>query len=108
PIASGGSESPGGPCTHWKAPPCHGAHPKLTSVRCSTSDSSATTIDRRTDIKRPYRRDRTQPRLLRQGFQASRLPANHHRDALDLRIRRVAVDENLGHDGVLAGRQPVV
>src|SRR5713101_6206591 len=20
---------PGGPCTHWKAPPCHGAHPKL-------------------------------------------------------------------------------
>src|SRR5262249_30566737 len=25
PIASGGSESPGGPCTHWKAPPCHGA-----------------------------------------------------------------------------------
>ena len=21
-------ESPGGPCTHWKAPPCHGAHPK--------------------------------------------------------------------------------
>ena len=28
PIASGGSESPGGACTHWKAPPCHGAHPK--------------------------------------------------------------------------------
>src|SRR6516162_8987035 len=23
PVASGGSESPGGPCTHWKAPPCH-------------------------------------------------------------------------------------
>src|SRR6202030_3473873 len=21
------SESPGGACTHWKAPPCHGAHP---------------------------------------------------------------------------------
>jgi hypothetical protein len=20
--------SPGGTCTHWKAPPCHGAHPK--------------------------------------------------------------------------------
>src|SRR5437762_9145678 len=29
PIASGWSESPGGPCTHWKAPPCHGAPPKL-------------------------------------------------------------------------------
>src|SRR5580693_1842269 len=28
PIASGWSESPGGACTHWKAPPCHGAHPK--------------------------------------------------------------------------------
>src|ERR1700731_745254 len=25
PIASGWSESPGGPCTHWKGPPCHGA-----------------------------------------------------------------------------------
>src|SRR5256885_15761631 len=29
PIASGWSESPGGPCTHWKAPPCHGAPPSL-------------------------------------------------------------------------------
>ena len=28
PIASGWSESPGGPCTHWKAPPCHGARRK--------------------------------------------------------------------------------
>src|SRR5215469_8491049 len=27
PIASGWSESPGGTCTHWKAPPYHGAHP---------------------------------------------------------------------------------
>src|SRR6267378_43466 len=27
PVASGWSESPGGACTHWKAPPCHGAHP---------------------------------------------------------------------------------
>jgi len=26
PIPSGWSESPGGPCTHWKKPPCHGAH----------------------------------------------------------------------------------
>ena len=34
PIASGRSESPGGPCTHWKAPPCHGAHP----LRSSASD----------------------------------------------------------------------
>ena len=28
PVASGWSESPGGPRTHWKAPPCHGAPPK--------------------------------------------------------------------------------
>jgi hypothetical protein len=28
PVASGWSESPGGPCTHWKAPPCHGARRK--------------------------------------------------------------------------------
>jgi hypothetical protein len=33
PIASGWSESPGGTCTHWKAPPCHGAHP-LQSLAC--------------------------------------------------------------------------
>jgi hypothetical protein len=26
---------PGGPCTPWKAPPCHGAHPKRTSFRLS-------------------------------------------------------------------------
>src|SRR5258707_2031711 len=31
PVASGWSESPGGPRTHWKAPPCHGA-PPLQSV----------------------------------------------------------------------------
>src|ERR1700720_2076454 len=30
PVASGWSESPGGACTHWKAPPCHGAHPLRT------------------------------------------------------------------------------
>ena len=29
PIASGWSESPGGTCTHWKAPPCHGAPPSV-------------------------------------------------------------------------------
>src|SRR5450432_2082451 len=25
---------PGGACTHWKAPPCHGAHPNRTSGAC--------------------------------------------------------------------------
>ena len=28
PVASGWSVSPGGACTHWKAPPLHGAHVK--------------------------------------------------------------------------------
>jgi hypothetical protein len=31
PIASGWSGLPGGACTHWKAPPLHGAHPERTS-----------------------------------------------------------------------------
>jgi hypothetical protein len=30
PIASGWSGLPGGACTHWKAPPLHGAHPQRT------------------------------------------------------------------------------
>src|ERR1700747_2618542 len=34
PVASGWSVSPGGICTHWKAPPCHGAHPKRTLASC--------------------------------------------------------------------------
>src|SRR5207302_5192530 len=33
PVASGWSDSPGGACTHWKAPPCHGAPPSLDAVR---------------------------------------------------------------------------
>ena len=32
PLASGWSISPGGILTHWKAPPCHGAHPLPTSA----------------------------------------------------------------------------
>src|SRR5712672_2770944 len=30
PIASGWSDLPGGACTHWKAPPLHGAYPTRT------------------------------------------------------------------------------
>jgi hypothetical protein len=33
PVASGWSVWPGGTCTHWKAPPCHGAHVKRTLRR---------------------------------------------------------------------------
>ena len=37
PVASGWSGWPGGACTHWKAPPCHGAHVKRT-LRIGTVD----------------------------------------------------------------------
>src|SRR6516165_271169 len=40
PVASGWSESPGGPCTHWKAPPCHGAHPQRALSLCNGNRSS--------------------------------------------------------------------
>src|SRR6266566_4627445 len=33
PVASGWSVLPGGTYTHWKAPPCHGAHPERTQAR---------------------------------------------------------------------------
>src|SRR5947209_11158612 len=38
PIASGRSESPGGPCTHWKAPPFHGARRKRPFVSSNGAD----------------------------------------------------------------------
>src|SRR5215217_6765482 len=41
PIASGGSESPSGPRTHWKAPPFHGARRN----RSSAGPVGATGID---------------------------------------------------------------
>src|SRR5262245_16094721 len=33
PVASGWSDSPGGPCTHWRVPPFHGAHPQRSLTR---------------------------------------------------------------------------
>ena len=41
PVASGGSESPGGPCTHWKAPPCHGARGNRSFADMRRGDGSA-------------------------------------------------------------------
>src|SRR6201988_676010 len=62
PIASGGSESPGGACTHWKAPPCHGAHPSETFMppsgwSCHNKRSFASELlvvlaDRLTSVRR--------------------------------------------------------
>src|SRR5262249_46846988 len=43
PIASGWSESPGGACTHWKAPPCHGAHPQR-HIALGAGDKAATGV----------------------------------------------------------------
>ena len=42
-VAAGWSESPGGPCTHWKAPPCHGARGNRTfapNLRAGLGDCS--------------------------------------------------------------------
>src|SRR5215813_10770859 len=41
PIASGWSESPGGPCTHWKAPPFHGAR-RQRPLRSARSNGGST------------------------------------------------------------------
>src|SRR5262250_3174759 len=53
PVASGWSESPGGPCTHWKAPPWHGAHGKRPfPASASIIDDSAPVFGRvNTDSK---------------------------------------------------------
>src|SRR5215468_8286956 len=40
PVASGWSDSPGGPCTHWRVPPFHGAHPKQPFRRNARVDSA--------------------------------------------------------------------
>ena len=38
-VASGWSESPGGPCTYWKAPPCHAGYDEF-SIRRTQEKSS--------------------------------------------------------------------
>ena len=49
PVASGWSESPGGACTHWKAPPYHGAHPKRSLV---TADATVRNAPKQTSSVR--------------------------------------------------------
>ena len=41
---------PGGTCTHWKAPPCHGAHPTRTSAEVTESFQSRHRRCRSSDI----------------------------------------------------------
>jgi tetratricopeptide (TPR) repeat protein len=61
PIASGWSGSPGGACTHWKAPPCHGAHPKAVdaaawlSVALTVRVTDELSTDPNADLKRAER-----------------------------------------------------
>src|SRR5258708_19611757 len=46
PVASGWSGLPGGTCTHWKAPPCHGARQKPTSgVGCRHPQTSSKHVE---------------------------------------------------------------
>src|SRR6266436_1100792 len=55
PIASGWSGLPGGVCTHWKAPPLHGAHPRQTPGFQSINSKS----NQRRRVQRSCRRLRT-------------------------------------------------
>src|SRR5215467_7344122 len=48
PVASGWSESPGGPRTHWKAPPCHGAPPLRPFTIVAAEDRSR--VQRNADL----------------------------------------------------------
>jgi hypothetical protein len=51
PVASGWSGWPGGACTHWKAPPCHGAHVKRSFRASAMSALSAALIG----VQYPYK-----------------------------------------------------
>jgi hypothetical protein len=44
PVASGWSDLPGGPCTHWRAPPSHGAHPEQTLAASRRSRIAGVTV----------------------------------------------------------------
>src|SRR5437870_10793255 len=67
PVASGWSESPGGACTHWKAPPCHGAPPQqsfLSAIAAVPSPISGDWLDQAESRHRfptPRPRERDQP-----------------------------------------------
>src|SRR5262249_15599473 len=52
PVASGWSEAPGGACTHWKAPPCHGAPPLRSSANWVRFSQPACNLGER---DRPHR-----------------------------------------------------
>jgi hypothetical protein len=58
PVASGWSESPGGACTHWKAPPCHGAHPLRTFGSVLRLILLLRQWDSRSQVVSPLRRGR--------------------------------------------------
>jgi hypothetical protein len=49
PAASGWSELPGGPFTHWKTSPFHGAHPERTFTWCRIQADRAKTTCRNGD-----------------------------------------------------------
>src|SRR5580693_7778468 len=49
PVASGWSVWPGAACTHWKAPPLHGAHVKRTLSR--TIERRGSTLSERFDSR---------------------------------------------------------
>src|SRR6516162_10702143 len=94
PIASGGSESPGGPCTHWKTPPFHGAR-RYQPLPCAQRRKAASSF-------------KCGPRLRcadgwsvhGQNYAKARLPSHH----LRIGIRRLIERDRLNHGGHAAQR----
>ena len=64
PVASGWSGWPGGLRTHWKAPPCHGAHVHRTFVAEFAHRLDPTTAPLRAKLQVPYCRGRERLRGL--------------------------------------------
>src|SRR3954449_11073513 len=62
PIASGWSESPGGACTHWKAPPLHGARRVQTFGRLVVDKRFIRALDKLPRSHRVVDADRIAPR----------------------------------------------
>jgi hypothetical protein len=54
PVASGWSGLPGGARTHWKAPPCHGAHVLRTSRVAAADIAVGQVADLGTTVNKPF------------------------------------------------------
>src|SRR5215472_12913126 len=90
PIASGWSESPGGPRTHWKAPPFHGARRKPSFLTASPVA--------RTGHEDPFPRPGPNGRC-RFGQETFAGVRGNGQDAPIADLRRTAMDHEIRRDG---------